>query len=938
MVDRLSRILLRQHLVAPGLLAGAPVPPLTGTAPYDRRPRKKKRTGAGGVTVRPGTAGGLIALEADLLHLGHLLSAPLRHRLGELDETGLANAGRHLVQAILAERGGHVGHVPLFRNFPESVPADTAEFYVRRVFALLLQEPAQPCVLCGGTGAVHPVSPCAHLVCRTCWDGADFSACPICHRRIDPDDPFLRPADDPVAESAARDRAIPARPVLLSLCDDPAGSARDLLQTLLTRQTPLRPEDLTAVIDLTGDFWPDSAGWLPERIPVRETRAAVLATAVRRGTPEELPGLLDRHTDSATDVLRLLHLLMGGDAGLRVRPPRRSSPPRPLRQALLSRLDRMSLSRVLDDLHRHPEAWKHMAEVLHPFERYRRYPDAALAFAVLRGTRLDTGTPFAEELLERAAAHPGALRFDGVRLRPLTFAGQVEAALRDGDHSRALDLLVRRPGELTRRLAHLARSAPASSSASAAGPSASTQTGHTPSGTPAALSQAGHTPSGAGAASDLAAALTRAAPAVSPGVLISALGRLRTPPGGTPMFMPRGGSARIWTQPDALPPVPPDTAAALSAVITAEMLRRASALPPVELAVLDEELADLTAPAAERSASSALVRLPRGSVRPLPSGDRIRLFLHWAQPEEERVDLDLSVALFDTRWRFVDLCDYTHLRIGDGAAVHSGDLTSAPEPLGASEFVDLHVSRLHALGGRYAVPIVFSFNDVPFDRLVRGFAGFMDASGSGGTVFDPLAVRQRFDLSGPAKILVPLVADLWSRTMRWADLNLSAFRAFHNVDGYQGRLARLGSALEDVFGLGEHVTLWEVACWHAAARAPEVLVRHRDGGVGRYVRGATEEIGAFAARLTALTAPDHGPAVPGGTPGPVPGTASGGMSGTASGTVPGAAGFAALADGGGLTPADGAQVYALRPGPLDPAEVRLLDAADLVGALGSQDR
>jgi len=29
------------------------------------------------------------------------------------------------------------------------------------------------------------------LVCRTCFDGADFSACAICQRRIDADDPFL---------------------------------------------------------------------------------------------------------------------------------------------------------------------------------------------------------------------------------------------------------------------------------------------------------------------------------------------------------------------------------------------------------------------------------------------------------------------------------------------------------------------------------------------------------------------------------------------------------------------------------------------------------------------------------------------------------------------------------------------------------------------------
>ncbi|WP_165977414.1 RING finger family 4 domain-containing protein [Nonomuraea diastatica] len=96
----------------------------------------------------------------------------------------LTRVGRRLLHCLREDVGANATHVPLFRKFPDSVPADTADFYVRRVFSLLLQDPARPCVLCGETGTVRPVSPCAHLVCRTCWDGADFSACPLCHRRI----------------------------------------------------------------------------------------------------------------------------------------------------------------------------------------------------------------------------------------------------------------------------------------------------------------------------------------------------------------------------------------------------------------------------------------------------------------------------------------------------------------------------------------------------------------------------------------------------------------------------------------------------------------------------------------------------------------------------------------------------------------------------------
>ncbi|MGI5156588.1 MXAN_6230/SCO0854 family RING domain-containing protein [Microbispora sp. CA-102843] len=861
-MDRLAELLLRQRLVAPDLLVPAVEREAAVPGPEDSgRSSRSSRRGEPLATV----ADGVVALEADLLQLGHVLSAPLRARLAELDTGELGQAGRALVSALSAQLGGHVVHTPLFRRFPESVPADTVELFVRRVFTVLLQRPEQPCVLCGKVAAVHPVSPCAHLVCRACWDGADYSACPICHRRIDPGDPFLRPADDVHAPAVGWNGRVPETLTLLGLCDDPAARARDLLGSLLSRQAAPRAEDRAVVADIVDRFWPESAGWLPERIPARETRAVVLATAVRHGDL----GLLARHADTATDVLRLLHALMGGDPGLRARLPRRTSLPRRVRRALLAVLERQALPYVIEDLHRYPAQWRHMAEVLHPHEFHRRHTDAALAFAVLRGTPLPKGTPMADVLLERAAAHGDLLSFDGVRLRARTFAGRFEAALRT-DPREALALLARRPGELLRRTADLARRLPAAV---------------------------------------LADALRAAAPHVSPAVLIATLGQLRTPPGGTRMFLPRGGAARIWAEPDDRRELPPDTVKALTGVLTGEMLRRAAALPPVETALLDEELTDLLAPEAERSASASLVRLPRGSVRPLPGGARIRLFLHWAEPADRVVDLDLSVAVFDARWEFVGLCDYTNLRLG-GTAVHSGDLTSAPEPLGASEFVDLDVAALRATGGRYVLPIVFSYNDVPFDELVRGFAGFMDDPDG---LFDPLAVRQRFDLTGPAKILVPLVADLWSRTMRWVDLNVSAFGGIHDVYEYEEQLARLGAAAEDAYGLGERVTLWEVACWHAAARAREVVVRHRDGAVSRHTRRPDEDVAVFASRLGVRRAA-----------GPAPET----------GTAPGLA--VVVEDD--VTVGEGAQVYALHPGRLDPSAVRLLDACDLVGMLAPATR
>ncbi|QFY10449.1 hypothetical protein GBF35_31000 [Nonomuraea phyllanthi] len=887
-MDGSGEILLRRRrLVAPELLAaGARVPPPVGKLP--------RRLGMVPADVPAGVA----ALESELLQLGFLVSGELYRALAGLGVEELTKAGRRLLHCLREEVGANHSHIPLFRKFPDSVPSDTSVFYVRRVFSLLLQDPARPCVLCGRNETVHPVSPCAHLVCRTCWDGSDFSACPICHRRIDPDDPFLRPSP----ERGSTRRGAVTTTTLLRLCHDPAAACRELATDMMARRTPMAAHDRAELEVLLDDHWPGALAWVPDAIPVKETRAAVVAYALRKGADELLP----HHADTATDVLRVLYALMGADPGLRVRPERRTSLPRALRRAVLARLDAMPY--LLEDLLRHRERWKHMAEVLHPHEYHARFLDAALAFAALRGTRPDPGTALGRALLERAAGRPDVEVRKG-RLRGATFASRVETALADGRHADACALLAQRPGDLLRRLSHVLRQ---TYGEEAAGHHSEQALAEEPAGQHSG--QPHHQrPSGLHSRQRFGAepathnwldgqvprpldVLEAAVRRVAPGVLLAALGQVRTPPGGIRLFLPRAGTARFWTRPDDRPPLPDEVVLEAERIVTAELLRRAGDLPPLRRVLLDEGLADLVAPTSERTAGAALVRLVRGSTQPIPAGKRIRFFLHWAEPPGTRVDLDLSVAVFDEDWRFAGVCDYTRLRLGNGL-VHSGDLTSAPEPLGASEFIDVDV---RALAARYLVPVVFSYNDVPFEELIRGYAGFMEQPHG---VFDPTAVRQRFDLAGPAKILVPLVADLWTRTMRWADLNLSDMGTYHSVAGSSAELARLGAALESAF---EHrVTLWEVGCWHAAARAAEVVVRRRDGSCVRYARRPGEDVEGFAARLTARAdaPPLDGP--------------------------PDGADLAVLVSGDVALP--GAEVYALHPYAV--GEARLLDAADLLSGL-----
>ncbi|WP_201272304.1 MXAN_6230/SCO0854 family RING domain-containing protein [Verrucosispora sp. SN26_14.1] len=851
-VDPLAVTLVRRaNLIAPGLLTGAG--------------RKVKRTGRRPATVSEGLA----ALEADVLGLGWLLGPRLRGWLVGLPADRLAATGLALLTVLERVVGADAPHVPLFRDFPRRVPADTEQLYVRRIFTLLLQGPEQPCVLCGTLDTVAAVSPCAHLVCTACWDHG-YTGCPLCHRRITGDGPFLTVATPP---SAGPTLPMPRRAAVLELAEDAGRAVHEALATLLARHTPLSDvdrTDLTFLIDHAGTTRLD---WLPADLPVRETRALVLGRILGQPQPvEQITELLDRHVGTATDALRLLWVLHGGDAGLVEPPARHHSLPRPLRRALLARLDALDPTALVDDLLRHRGRWLRAAESLHPFAHAERHPRTAVGFAVLRGTRLDGRTPLGRLLLTTAADVP-LLRVEGDRLRFTTWAGRVEAALGTGDTAAALALLARRPGELLRRTVALA--------ARTAQPQ------------------------------PLLTAVTDAVRTVSPGVLIAAVGAVRgaTWPAGTRLFFPRGGRARLWAMPDHRDRLRAGLGGEVEAVITGELRRRAALLPGTELAVLDAGLVDLVAPFTERTASAALVRLPRGSRQPLPTGRRLRLFLHWTEPVGTRVDLDLSVAMIAPDGGFVGWCDYTRLRFGDRAAVHSGDLTSAPAPLGASEFVDLDLPELRKRGVRYATMVVLSYNDVPFEAMTDAFAGFMADPGRGAP-FEPKAVEQRFDLTGQVKVSTPLVIDVQTGTMRWIDAAMTGSGEQHSVARYSRTLARLSVAADDHFAAGQRVSLWELACWHAAARARTVMVRYDGDARVTYRRAPDESVEAFTARLVALGPPD-GDGVPDDATAP---------------------GFAALLRGD-LTVAEGAPVYALHAAALDADRVRLLDAADLVADL-----
>lgn len=827
----------------------------------------------------PAAQAGVTLLEADLAERGWLLSPALRDALLRLDTADLTGVGSRLLADCDELIGAARNHTPLFRGFPHRVPDNTLKLLVDRILTTFFQQPEQPCVLCRADRTVRPVNPCGHLVCGDCFRPADYSACPICHRQIDRTDPYLTAGhreQSPVERRRAKRRPVnaagPARLRVLHLGDSLHDDVRAELTALLARPTALPPVDVDDLELLLATEDRTDLSWLPGTIPGRETKARLLAwllaDPIDTATAQTQVSAL---VDTATDVLRLLVARSGGESLIdrsRIAPV-----PRPLRRVLLAALDRIDPVQLVEDMRRHRRAWIAVGERLHPGEYVTRWPGVALAFAVLRRTDLNTH-PACDAILTALDGRPEShLWLDGSRVHAAVRARRVEEAMAGGDTLDALALLRARPGELLRRADHLLRTAQSEATA------------------------------------EVVSAIGEAAHEAAPAVVLSALGELRTRGSWHPsrVFFPAGRTARAHVVPEQRLPLPPALVANVEQALTAAVLDRLAALSPVARAVVDTGLDGVIAPFAERTASRALVTLARGSVLPVPVGRFLRLFVHWTE-SDERVDLDLSVAVYDDTWQHVATCDYTSLNVP--GAVHSGDLTSAPAPRGSSEFIDLDVEVLARNGGRYAVVSVLSYNNVPFVEMAEAFAGFMIRDDRAGDTFDARAVEQRFDLTGPGKVTIPFVVDLRQRTMRWLDVDARVTGTNHAVHRHSDQFATVAGALVESFEAGGRVTLGELGRWIAAARSREVILRGLSG-MTLFRRAEGEPASTFALRLS--TGISDAPA-------------------TAEDAAGAALQFVARGD---LPAPDGAEVFALYADRLDAGRVRLLAAADVAGMLAA---
>jgi hypothetical protein len=194
---------------------------------------------------------------------------------------------------------------------------------------------------------------------------------------------------------------------------------------LASSKIALSTEDKADMDWFVRQYRDDVLRLMPDTVPVKEN-LALIGAALLMNTTLGIEWLSPRIA-TATDVLRIAVAMNGGDVSL-AEPAKFGNFSRRQRALLLSWIERCE--NATEDMLRWKGRWIRLGERLHPGDYVRSFPKVFAAYAVLRNDE-----PFT------------------------TFNSRVERALEGGDGAAGVALLEARPGEMTRRLDHLLRSA-----------------------------------------------------------------------------------------------------------------------------------------------------------------------------------------------------------------------------------------------------------------------------------------------------------------------------------------------------------------------------------------------------------------------------------------------------------------------------------------------
>lgn len=159
-------------------------------------------------------------------------------------------------------------------------------------------------------------------------------------------------------------------------------------------------------------------------------------------------------------------------------------------------------------------------------------------------------------------------------------------------------------------------------------------------------------------------------------------------------------------------------------------------------------------------------RIPIDIISQDSKKNTLRMFIHWIGNDQ-----DLSALFLSEDLNTLSHIAFTNLK--EAYAWHSGDITSAPAPNGASEFIDIDLIKAQKSGKRYVCMDVRVYSGPSFLEHEESFAGFMiREEPQSGEIFEPSTVRCKFDITNKGKSASICLFDMKTREMIWIDTKM----------------------------------------------------------------------------------------------------------------------------------------------------------------------
>lgn len=467
-----------------------------------------------------------------------------------------------------------------------------------------------------------------------------------------------------------------------------------------------------------------------DEIPLKEN-VALIGKLYLENYPLAASKDIQKYFKTATDVLRLITAMSDGDISLTTNTKFRSFK-RKERRLLLELLQ--NCGGIEEDMLRYKNRWIRVGERLHPAE----YSEAQFGKVITAFNKLRNG------------------------IKIETFSSKVTKAIEIEDYKSALILLKKRPGELARKLDHLLRNADDKNS--------------------------------------VVNTFKDVASEVSTPVLLQVKEHFvnRTKKLESRVFFPKGNLARCHCIENTLSDIDDKYCNAIVKICENALIENYKSKDFLGNVYLSEDFRRYVVPFSQRSASKALKTIVRGSKLPIDDKTKaMRAFIWWTNMGKDdgnhgyvydngRVDLDLSAAIFDENWNYMEHVSYTNLRSDRYNACHSGDITNGGSVNGdgVSEFLDVDIDSVVKYGARYIVYQVYNYTGQKYSDMPHAMFGWMSREDvKSGEIYESKTVEQKMDLTSQSTVCIPVIFDCVNREVIWCDMNLSLNGCHSNYGG-----------------------------------------------------------------------------------------------------------------------------------------------------------